>query len=101
VAGYLGWEHNSLAIRNLRTDQRVEIIPAQVPKEDWTEVLVNCPADLFEIVAIDESPESWFGLREPIEVGRGSLAAEWLISRVGSSNEWITFLVTRSPVGER
>jgi hypothetical protein len=83
VSGYLGWEHNSLAIKNLRTGETAPISPATVAKEDWTEVLVTCPADLFEIVAIDDAPDSWFGFREPIEVARGSLAAEWLINRAG------------------
>jgi len=49
--------------------------------EDWADAVVPCPSERFEIVAIDKSPDSWFSFREPVEVGLGSLASEWLILR--------------------
>lgn len=81
VSGYLGWEHNSLVVRDLRTGGDLAVTPARVAKEDWTDVVVSCPPALFQIVAVDGTPDSWFGFREPVEIGWGSLAAESLIGR--------------------
>ena len=45
----------------------------------WSDAVVACPPAAFSIVAIDRSAESWFGFREPVEIGWLSLQAEWLI----------------------
>ena len=79
VAGYLGWERQYLAIRDLERQRDLPIVPPRVAGESWIDVTVPCPSGRFAIVAIDESAESWFGFREPIEVVRGSQAAELLI----------------------
>jgi hypothetical protein len=79
VSGYLGWEHQYLAIKDLRTGRDVEVIPAQLARESWTDVTVPCPPGPFEIVAIDETDGSWFGFREPVEIGWASTIAESLI----------------------
>jgi len=44
-------------------------------------LILDCPADPFEIIAVDGTPDSWFGFREPVEIGWGSLTAERLIAR--------------------
>jgi hypothetical protein len=80
VAGYLGWEHQYMAFRNLRTGDQTPIRPTRVAREDWVTLTANCPSDPFEIVAIDDADNSWFGFREPVEIGFGSLMAEWLIA---------------------
>ena len=79
VAGYLGWEGQYLAVRNLRTGRDQAVMPARLARERWAEVVVPCPRDPFEIVAIDDTDSSWFAFREPVEIGRPSVAAEALI----------------------
>jgi hypothetical protein len=79
VAGYLGWEGNYLAIRNLRTGNDVAVMPAHLARERWAEVVVPCPRDAFKIVGADETESSWFAFREPVEIGWPSVAAEVLI----------------------
>ncbi len=79
VSGYLGWEHQYLAIKDLRTGRDVEVTPKHLAREGWTDVTVPCPSGPFEIVAIDETDGSWFGFREPVEIGRASIIAESLI----------------------
>jgi hypothetical protein len=81
VAGYLGWENQYLAVRTLNTHRDTPVHPVRLAREDWADAVVPCPSEPFEIVAIDKSPDSWFSFREPVEVGRGSLAAEWLIEQ--------------------
>jgi hypothetical protein len=79
VAGYLGWEGNYLAVRNLRTGNDVVVVPAHLARERWAEVVVPCPLDAFKIVGADETETSWFAFREPVEIGWPSVAAEVLI----------------------
>jgi hypothetical protein len=79
VAGYLGWEGQYLAVRNLRTGRDVPVMPARVAQESWAEVVVPCPRDPFAIVGIDDTDSSWFAFREPVEIGWPSVAAEALI----------------------
>jgi hypothetical protein len=81
VSGYLGWPDEYLAIRDLRTGRDAAIVPERLARESWADVIVPCPSDPFEIVAIDNSEDSWFGFREPIEIGWASVAAESLIHR--------------------
>ena len=81
VAGYLGWENQYLALRTLDASGDTPVHPVRLAREDWAEAVVPCPSGPFEIVAIDKSPDSWFSFREPVEVGLGSLASEWLIER--------------------
>jgi hypothetical protein len=81
VAGYLGWENQYLALRTLNTSRDTPVHPDRLARENWADAVVPCPFALFEIVAIDKSPDSWFSFREPVEVGMGSLASEWLIER--------------------
>ncbi|HVH28785.1 MAG TPA: hypothetical protein VM818_18610 [Vicinamibacterales bacterium] len=79
VSGYLGWEHQYLAIRELSTGRETAITPWHLAREDWRDVIVPCPEGEFEIVAVDDTDGSWFGFREPVEIGWASAAAEWLI----------------------
>jgi len=79
VSGYLGWEHQYLAVKDLRTGRDLPVSPSQIAQESWTEVTVPCPPGPFEIVAIDGTDSSWFGFREPIEIGWASVVAESLI----------------------
>lgn len=84
VSGYLGWAGHSLVLRDVDRARDTAIAPTRIAREDWTDVATACPSGLFSIVAVDQSPESWFGFREPIEIAWGSVAAEWLIHRVGT-----------------
>ena len=79
VAGYLGWEGQYLAVRNLRTGRDLAIMPARLARESWVEVVVPCPPDPFTIVGTDETESSWFAFREPVEIGGASIAAEAVI----------------------
>jgi hypothetical protein len=79
VAGYLGWEGNYLAVRNLRTGREMAVMPGHLARERWAAVVIPCPRDPFSIVGIDETDSSWFAFREPVEIGPLSLAAEALI----------------------
>jgi hypothetical protein len=81
VAGYLGSQNQYLALRTLKTHRDTPVHPVRLAREDWADAVVPCPSEPFEIVAIDKSPDSWFSFREPVEVGLGSLASEWLILR--------------------
>jgi hypothetical protein len=81
VAGYLGWQNQYLALRTLNAPRDTPVHPVRLAREDWAEAVVSCPSGPFEIVAIDKAPDSWFSFREPVEVGLGSLASEWLIER--------------------
>jgi hypothetical protein len=81
VSGYLGWDHQYLAVKDLHTGRDLPISPAQLAQEGWTEVIVPCPPGPFEIVAIDDTDSSWFGFREPIEIGWASVVAESLIRK--------------------
>jgi hypothetical protein len=80
VSGYLGWKHQYLALKDLMTGRDRAVRPSELAQEAWQDVTVSCPPGSFEVVAIDEAPDSWFGFREPIEIGRSTVAIEWLIS---------------------
>ena len=81
VSGYLGWKGQYLAVKDLRTGQDLSVTPSRLAREGWTDAFVSCPPGPFEIVAIDETPESWFGFREPVEVGWASVVSESLIEK--------------------
>jgi hypothetical protein len=51
----------------------------EVAKERWVEARVRWPEGPFSIVAVDATPDSWFGFREPVEIGWASPMIEWLI----------------------
>ena len=69
VSGYLGWPGQYLAVRDVRTGVEHPVRPAQLAREKWVEARVPCPPGEFVIVAADATPESWFGFREPVEIG--------------------------------
>ena len=96
VSGYLGWEHQYLALRDLESRRDVPIQPSQVARESWTDVVVSCPPGRFTIVAIDDSPESWFGFREPVEIAALSTAAEFVIK---SSREMLIAFLAMAALG--
>jgi hypothetical protein len=96
VSGYLGWEHQYLALRDLESRRDVAIQPSQVARESWTGVVVPCPPGRFTIVAIDDSAESWFGFREPVEIAALSTAAEFVIK---SSREMLIAFLAMAAVG--
>jgi hypothetical protein len=80
VSGYHGWKGQYLAVKDLRTGRDLVVTPSRLAQDDWTDAVVSCPDGPFEIVAI-ETADSWFGFREPVEVGWASVLAEWLIQR--------------------
>ena len=79
VSGYLGWKGQYLAVKDLRTGIERAVSPWRVPEESWVEATVPCPEGPFAIVAIDATSESWFGFREPVEIGWASPLVESLI----------------------
>jgi hypothetical protein len=81
VAGYVGMRRQSLAIRDVRSGRSFQVRPPVLPREDWLTVAVSCPAHPFVVVADDARSDYWLAFREPVEVGRLSPAAEWLIRR--------------------
>jgi hypothetical protein len=86
VSGYLGWEGQYLAVKSLRTGLERAVSPSRVPEESWVEATVPCPDGPFTIVAIDATPDSWFGFREPVEFG---LASPLVESLIGSSRAFL------------
>jgi len=80
VSGYLGQPNHYLALKELVSGRDVPVVPAKVPREEWTAVAVPCPEHTFAVVAIDAEPESWFAFREPVVTGRLSLQGERLIA---------------------
>jgi hypothetical protein len=91
VSGYLGWKGQYLAVKDLRTGRDLAVTPSRIAQEDWTDAFVSCPPGPFEIVAIDATPDSWFGFREPVEIGWASVVAEALIQ---NSREALVVLLT-------
>jgi hypothetical protein len=81
VSGYLGGPNQYLAVSEMNSGRERPVIPSRVPREIWLRASVPCPTGPFSIVAIDADPDSWFAFRAPVEVGRGSLLSEWLISK--------------------
>ena len=81
VSGYLGWEGHSLALREQGTGRSTAVEPGRVVRESVADVIAPCPAVPFSIDAVDDSADSWFGFREPIEVGWMSLFTESLIAK--------------------
>jgi hypothetical protein len=79
LSGYLGWEGQHLSMKDSRTGNEVTIMPTRPARESWTDVTTRCPSGPFQIVAIDDTAESWFGFREPVEIGWASVVAESLI----------------------
>jgi hypothetical protein len=80
VSGYLGWKGQYLAVKDLRTGLERAVSSWRVARESWVEATVPCPDGPFAIVAIDATSESWFGFREPVEIGWVSPLVESLIA---------------------
>jgi hypothetical protein len=80
VSGYLGWQNQYLAIEEVGSGRRQVITPARTAREGWVDVVLPCPDTRFVVKAIDDSADSWFGFREPVEVGRFFALSEWLIA---------------------
>ena len=79
VSGYLGWPRQYLAVRELNTGREHPVQPDQLARENWQNVVVSCPSGPFALIAIDDAPDSWFGFREPVEIGLASIAVESVI----------------------
>jgi hypothetical protein len=79
VSGYLGWADQYLALRDLKSGREVAVRPGRPPREAWADVILPCPRGPFEIVAVDDTDGSWFGFREPVEIGWASARTEFLI----------------------
>jgi hypothetical protein len=70
----------------LSTGREDPVQPDQLAREGWQNVVVSCPSGPFALIAIDDATDSWFGFREPVEIGRASSAIESLI---GNSREML------------
>jgi hypothetical protein len=81
-SGYLG-ERKDLALgfRDLRTNRLTPFKPSRAPHERWRTEYVRAPSDSFRLEAVDDNPDYWFAFREPIEVGRLSFYAGYLLRR--------------------
>ena len=81
VAGYLGGKKQYLAVKDLRTGRETAVRIGALPREGWLETTVPCPEGPYALIAQDETPDTWFAFREPVEIGWGSSLAESLIAR--------------------
>jgi hypothetical protein len=79
VAGYLGLEHLSLAVRDDASGVTTPLRPDRLAREEWVNATVRCPPGRFVIVATDGRPDFWFAFREPVEIGWASIHAERMI----------------------
>jgi hypothetical protein len=78
ITGFLGFPGQRLWLRGV--DGRVvDINPGGLAAMAWRTVTVPCPTGPYEIVGEDAGP-TWFGFREPIEIGSLSAIAEFLIA---------------------
>jgi hypothetical protein len=80
VSGYAGMTRETLALTDMRTERQVQIRPRVWAREDWLQVVVPCPAHPFTVFASDARSDYWLAFREPVETGRLSPTAEWLIA---------------------
>ena len=98
VSGYLGWGKPVLAVKELRTGRELPVTSADSPERAGATWSSRVRRPLSRSSPSTASVESWFGFREPVEIGWLSLQAEWLI---GISREMLlvalalAFLVTR------
>lgn len=81
VAGSLNVPGLSLSLRELESHTQTPVRPGAWPRRGWIGASVPCPRGPFSVVAVDESPQSWFAFREPTEIGRLSVAAGWMIQK--------------------
>jgi hypothetical protein len=80
VSGYLGWPNQHLTLKEVNTGRSLSVEPSELAREQWREAIVPCPSGPFQIVAVDDARDSWFGFREPVETGRAMVLTDWLIA---------------------
>jgi len=88
VTGYLGYEGLNLAIINVDTGQKTDIVPDLINSkfaEQWRNILVKLPRGTYKVVAEDTNPDLWFGFATPRPVGRLSY---WL-QQLMDQGRWI------------
>jgi hypothetical protein len=79
VAGYLGRPGLKLLLNGKKVEQTLG--PPLPAREAWIPVAIACPPGPFTITAVDGNTSSWFAFREPVESGRLSTLATWLVGR--------------------
>ncbi len=80
VAGAARDARMYLAVKDVN-GRETPVRPGLGTGSGWVGVSVPCPADPFTVVAVDDSPTSWFAFRQPATIGWMSAAAESMIER--------------------
>lgn len=80
LAGYLR-QGATLILQDDRSAKAVRFIPTRQVEPYWRSGRMAVPGESVRLVARDESAEDWFAFREPRELGRFSLYAEWLVRK--------------------
>jgi hypothetical protein len=62
--------------------------PGAPPGQAWKNVHVRSPEGAFQLVARDDSTTGWLAFKEPRELGRLSLWAQWMLT----AGRWIFFI---------
>jgi hypothetical protein len=80
LAGYLR-QGSSLMVQSDRTGKTARFIPTRQIFPFWRSGHIAVRGESVRLVAHDGSAEDWFAFREPRELGRLSLYAEWMVGK--------------------
>jgi hypothetical protein len=78
VASSASWSGLRLSLHRVDSGEERPIRPPKGAK-GWNSVFVHCPDGPFTVIASDDSSTNWLAVREPTEIGPGSMLAERLI----------------------
>ena len=81
VAGAVRARGMQLLLQPVGGGRDTPVRPPLVGGSGWTAVSVRCPDRPFTVVAVDQSPTSWFAFRQPAEIGWASSTAESMIQQ--------------------
>jgi hypothetical protein len=81
VAGNPGHRATRMFLIEARTDRETSITPARLLPVVWSDAIVREPSAPYTIVALDSADDAWIAFKQPVQVGSGSVIAEYLIAR--------------------
>jgi len=87
IAGDLGDPNHPLRLILHGADGTEDIAPAAAPGDAWAAVEIFRPSGAWWLEAIDDDPQGWFAVTEPVEVGRAS----WFVRRLVHS--WLAVAI--------
>jgi hypothetical protein len=87
VAGNLGDPARKLRLVIHGANGTEDIAPAAAPGDAWAAVEIFRPSGAWWLEAVDEDPQGWFAVTEPVEVGRAS----WFVRRLVHS--WLAVAI--------